>query len=500
MAPACAWELRSDLAKYKLKLEVPLKTWRRRSLRTFGFAAFLFLATGLLGQTAPPTPAQSEQATVTEEHKVTPQEAKELFRSIDEILKFSSEDTGLPIKHKVKRKLISRDEVVAYLTKHMSDDEDAQRLRRSELVLKKFGLLPREFDLQKFLVALLREQVAGFYEPKSKTVNLLDWVDAEQQKPVLAHELTHALQDQSFGLEKWMKDQDLTTKKDPTATDIEADEISTARQAVVEGQAMVTLIDYTLAPMNKSLLNSPEVAEALKQGMLVGTADSIEFHNAPIFLKEALTFPYRYGLDFEAALMKVSKQKAFINVFKDPPKTTRQIMEPETYLSGERIEPMKLPDFAAVFKDYERFDIGAMGEFDVAILVDQYAGVEASHRMYPHWRGGYYYAAKRKDDQNAPLGLFYASRWSNSENAQKFAAIYAQSLTKRHSRAREAVADDIKPVELEKIESLPGTHTFLTEEGPVVISTSGDTVLVSESLDPKVTEDLERLLLPPKSN
>ena len=129
----------------------------------------------------------------------------------------------------MKRKLISRDEVVAYLTKHMSEDEDAQRLRRSELVLKKFGLLPREFDLQKFLVALLREQVAGFYETKSRTVNLLDWVDVEQQKPVLAHELTHALQDQSFGLEKWMKDQDITSKKDPTATDIEEDEISTDR-------------------------------------------------------------------------------------------------------------------------------------------------------------------------------------------------------------------------------------------------------------------------------
>ena len=141
-----------------------------------------------------------------------------------------------------------------------------------------------------------------------------------------------------------MKDQDITSKKDPTATDIEEDrKMSTARQAVVEGQAMVTLIDYTLAPMNKSLLNSPEVAEALKQGMLVGAADSIEFHNAPIFLKEALTFPYRYGLDFEAALLKQGKQKAFVDVFKDPPRSTRQSKKPtETYLSGERIEPMEV--------------------------------------------------------------------------------------------------------------------------------------------------------------
>jgi hypothetical protein len=65
--------------------------------------------------------------------------------------------------------------------------------------------LPRNFDLSNFLVAMLREQVAGYYDEKTKTVNLLNWLDAEQQKPVLAHELTHALQDQSFGLEKWMK-------------------------------------------------------------------------------------------------------------------------------------------------------------------------------------------------------------------------------------------------------------------------------------------------------
>src|SRR2546422_8668071 len=111
----------------------------------------------------------------TQEQKISPEEAGELFRSVDEILQFASKNTALPIKHEVKRKLVSRDEVVAYVEKHMSEDEDARRLRRSELVLKKFGLLPRDFDLGKFLVALLKEQVAGYYDPKTKTVNLLDW-------------------------------------------------------------------------------------------------------------------------------------------------------------------------------------------------------------------------------------------------------------------------------------------------------------------------------------
>src|SRR5205807_5502861 len=120
---------------------------------------------------APPAPAKPSPP--KEEVKITPREAEELFHSVDEILAFDSKQTGLPIKKEVRRKLTSREEVVSYLTKHMND-EDTQRLRRSELVLKKFGLLPRDVDLEKLLVALLREQVAGYYDPKTKTVNLLD--------------------------------------------------------------------------------------------------------------------------------------------------------------------------------------------------------------------------------------------------------------------------------------------------------------------------------------
>lgn len=101
--------------------------------------------------------AGGSPAATQEEKKISPSEADELFRSVDEILQFSSKDTAFPIKHEVKRRLIGRDEVAAYVEKHTTEDEDAKRLRRSEVVLKKFGLLPRDFDLSKFLVALLRE-------------------------------------------------------------------------------------------------------------------------------------------------------------------------------------------------------------------------------------------------------------------------------------------------------------------------------------------------------
>src|SRR5271169_79515 len=142
-----------------------------------------------------PKPSPPKEEPSKGEVKITPRQAEELFHSVDEIMDFDSKQTGLPIKREIKRKLTSRDEVVSFLTKHL-DDEDTQRLRRSELVLKKFGLLPLEFNLETFLVALLREEVAGYYDPKTKTVNLLDWVPMEEQEPVMAHELTHALQDQ----------------------------------------------------------------------------------------------------------------------------------------------------------------------------------------------------------------------------------------------------------------------------------------------------------------
>jgi murein L,D-transpeptidase YcbB/YkuD len=456
---------------------------------------------GAWSQDQPHTPSQppaGEGTPATQEKIVSPKEAKALFRSVDEILQFASQDTGLPIEHKVKRKLTKRDEVQSYIEKSMKDDKDAKRLERSSAVLKKFGLIPRDFDLSKFLVTMLREQVAGYYDAKTKTVNLLNWVDAEQQKPVLAHELTHALQDQSFGIEKWMKGSTENAdnkKNDPSPADIVNDEESSARQAVIEGQAMVVLMDYSLAPTGKTMLDAPQIVEALKQGMLTGTADSPAFRDAPIFLKEELTFPYRYGLDFTAALLQAGgKELAYAGAFKDPPKTTREIMEPKTYLAHEKLEPLKLIDMEKDFAGYDAFDIGAMGEFDVDVLVEQYAGRDKAEVMYPEWRGGYYFAGRPKGDKTAPIGVLYVSRWSSAAKAAEFAAVYAKSLAERYQKRQGLgtdgkIAEDAPPADSWR--TLRRRHAWLTEEGVVLIEVRGDEILISESLDDETTKKVE---------
>jgi hypothetical protein len=227
------------------------------------------------------------------------------------------------------------------------------------------------------------------------------------------------------------------------------------------------------------------------------------FNSAPIFLKESLTFPYSYGMDFVVKLMqKGGKEKAFAAVLKNPPHTTRQIMEPDTYIAGEKIDPLPVPDFKRDFKDYQKFDIGAMGEFDVAVLIEQYAGKPASKSLYPAWRGGYYYAAKPKIDTKASteataaLGLVYVSRWSTADKAAEFARIYARSLKQRYKNVEEvtdASTTGGSPRNDERnFDRLNGRHAWSTEEGRVVIDEQGDTVLVSESLDAATTAALEK--------
>jgi len=115
--------------------------------------------------------------------------------------------------------------------------------------------------------------------------------------------------------------------------------------------------------------------------------------------------------------------------------------------------------------------------------------------LYPHWRGGYYYAARPKGDASAPLALLYVSRWSSPEKACAFAAVYARGLTKRYKHVHGVNQGGASlPDDLDNVETLSGTHTWLTEEGSIVVAVADDRVLITESLDEPVTRQLEQEL------
>jgi hypothetical protein len=443
---------------------------------------FAFLAASCAAQTGAANAGQAPPQSDTQA-PMTKEQAKELFRSVDEILSFASSDTKLPIEHTVKRKLISRDEVNRYLREKFDEDEGAKRMERSEIVLKKFGLLDRDFHLGPFLLSLLTEQIAGFYDNKTKTVNLLDWIQPDEQKPVLAHELTHALQDQKVGLTKWSS-VSLNGPSHNVQEDnrhLQVDEADTARSAVAEGQAMAVFVDYTLLPTGKTLADAPEMMDKLKD-QVADTSGSPVMARAPLLLQESLLFPYSDGLNFEQAiLVKAGKEAAFAGVLANPPSSSFEIMHPEAYMMHAPVPVVRLPDIHPLLDpEYTPYDIGVMGELDVRILIELFGGREMADALAPAWNGGAYFAAQRKSavtaaekESTASLGLLYYSSWKNRDSARSFMRIYADEISRKYSGVVERTRDEADDRE----------QVYSTREGDVLISLSGTGVFVGEGFD-----------------
>lgn len=454
----------------------------------------LMVASLALAQPAPvPSPVVAPISD-TETH-ITQQQAKELFLSVDQIMQFASSDSKLAIHHDVKRRLTTRSAVEKFLEEKFKDDESAKRLQRSEVVLKKFGLLDRDFQLQPFLLSLLREQIAGYYDNKTKTINLLDYLPPDAQKPVLAHELTHALQDQHTDLTKWQNRSANTVAKNVKEDNhhIETDEEDTARDAVLEGQAMVVFLDYGLRDSGKTLRQIPESLPRIEATM-GDTSDSPILARAPLVLKESLIFPYREGVGFVGTIFaKAGPEMAFAGMLDRPPTSSFEILHPEAYLAHVRIPVLLLPDLHPLIDaEYNAYDVGVMGEIDVRMLMELFAGPDVAKELSQAWRGGIYYAAQRKSATTdaaraatASLGLAYLSRWSSPEMAREFAKIYAAQFARKYQHVvRDADAT-----------TSAGEQIYKTEEGPAIIVISGGSVLTLEGFDLPLARKLELAML-----
>ena len=283
-------------------------------------------------------------------------------------------------------------------------------------MLKKFGLLDRDFALKPFLLELLDEQIEAYYDSKTKTVNMLDWVDIEEQKPVLAHELTHALQDQHTDLEKW-SDQtpdDVSLNSTADTDHLAKDEMDTAREAVAEGQATAVMMDYILKPMGKSLVKDPEVMDVVKQQM-TASEDSPILARAPLLLSESLLFPYREGLSFEQDVwMDQGQAAAFAGALDRPPTSSWEIMNPREY---EKRHTRRAP--AARHSSPGRQALQALrhrpdGPARPAHSRRDLRRRHAARDLTPAWDGGIYWAGQRLSAKTAAeqastksLALFY---------------------------------------------------------------------------------------------
>jgi len=430
----------------------------------------------------------------SDEVKMTDADAKKLFESVDKILDFAAEDSGLPKRATVKRRMVGKQDVEKFASGRLAREEFTQRFAQEELSMKKLGFLPRGFDLKQFLVKSTAQQIAGYYDEETKTISLLNWVPFDRQEPILAHELTHALQDQNYDLQKWMR---AAAKPAGTGNNLDAsDDAPLARKAVVEGQAMVVYVDYLLAPMERNLADTPDLIYQMEEPVVKAAADSQMLHDAPMILREAGTFPYQEGLIFEGELLqKGGKQMAFAGAFARPPKNSHEVLEPEAYINSEKPPRVGVPDVKSLLTgQYEIYDSGSIGELDVRALMKQYGERKSADDVASAWQGGAYVTYRKEkapadgSGSTADLALLYVSKWRSPTAALRFAHFYVNAVARRYSTA---ISQQAAPCDGSGCPV--STAQVLTEEGPVIVQQWADNrVIVSESFDSETAAKLQK--------
>ncbi len=242
---------------------------------------------------------------------------------------------GLPLKHPIPNEIVDKAELRARLIAEASDRKTEAEMRAEGLGLARWGLIPLDTDYEKLVIDLLTEQIAGYYDPKTKRLSIArsSGDDADWAEMVLAHEIDHGLQDQSYDLQAF--------EKLPPGED----DASLARDALVEGDGIALMIEVMLSRLHRAPpWSDPEVANELTKAMdapgAAGDASSAAFDRAPLAVREAMLFPYRAGLGFVAALRRRHAWTAIDAAFKRPPRSTEQILHPDLYLADDRPVPV----------------------------------------------------------------------------------------------------------------------------------------------------------------
>jgi hypothetical protein len=368
---------------------------------------FLFAARSGATQQAVPPASLPPPAT---------QQSAEFMQAADEVLADMSKLLSLPILSPLKKSLRSRDEIRAYLLQKMKEDKDADKRYADQKSMEKFGLLPKDYPLEQTLVKVLTEQIAGLYDPDSKEFFIANWNTEADERMVMAHELTHALHDQHFHIDKW------TDAAKPN------DDAELARDAVVEGSALAAMLDYILRGKG-----SIRDLGTLDPAMLMGDPDSSpELAKAPKVLQDELLFPYTAGTTFTQRVLKTSNGwPDFHKVYENPPVSTQQIMHPDLYLQGVVPPKITLPDTAGVIPaEWKKLDENNMGEFGLLEILKQFLAKDRSTALAAAWSADRY--ATFENQKNKRILLIFRVRLGSDADAARFLGAYSEVLESKY--------------------------------------------------------------------
>jgi hypothetical protein len=331
-------------------------------------AVVMLSSAGLAWPDAPPP--SPRPATPRPTVRLTPAEAEALVREVSAKVE---KIRGLKFKTPVSMKIISGAEARADFASEISTTA-VEEARHTQDAFIQMGLVPPGTDLVRGYLDLAEKDVAGYYESGSRTFFLLDHVSADEAKGVMAHELTHALEDQHYDLR--------TLKKGAGGNS----DHMTAITAVVEGSAMAVMLAYLGREQGQ------EKATAQLEATESKRANRLKV--APSFTQRSLMLPYLLGFSFllqgkpwefhlGGGVHAADIDEAYVH----PPYSTRQILHPEQYWVGRaryQEQKLTLPDLSSnLGAGWSKAAEGSIGELGLAVLTGSRQSIELPWAMLP---------------------------------------------------------------------------------------------------------------------
>lgn len=317
-------------------------------------------------------------------------------REVAEDIPIIERGTGLKFKRPPVLETRTKAQVRQFLEARFTDQLTDQEIDGQSIFYKRLGLIPDTLNLKSFMLDLLSEQVAGFYDPHTKVLYVVDSASQDMVGFVIQHELVHALQDQYVNLDSL---ENVHAQNDRAL----------AAQAVIEGQATLVPIQATLGPGAGLPGGWDRVRDMIRDSRANGMA---QFNAAPELLQETLIFPYLSGAEFvrDFELHMPGKQPYGPNM----PTSTAQVLHPGSFYS-HRQEPLDviLPTPSAGAVTYS----DDVGEFETRIFLFEFLQEQnASMRGAAGWAGDHYEVIKFPTGD----GVAWLTLWNTSVQSAEF--------------------------------------------------------------------------------
>jgi hypothetical protein len=320
---------------------------------------------------------------------------------------------GLETLSPVTRGFPTRQDVQEYIEKSLAVSLSDETLNELNAFYVAFDFIPRGTNLRDIFNELYGQQVAGYYDPETKQMNVVS-MPTESDKPlglldeiVYVHEYTHALQDQHFDLQAYLKEIEDTDNSD----------LSLARLSLVEGDATFVMNDFAVAETQKDPLGA--LLEITSSGLEAGNMSLPA--DTPQVIGDELLFPYLNGEAFVRALMAKGGIDRLNQAYSEPPVSTEQILHPELYLAGEEPLPLILTP-SAPDDSWSVASSGVMGEFYLRSYLATQLTLAQATAGAAGWGNGAY-AIYQKDDSLAwTINLV----WDSSAEQSEFKNLYKE--------------------------------------------------------------------------